>query len=142
VFKPSFRAADALRASVGVRSQGKQVTLRHCWLQSNIGWHYCMALSHPASHELGMFAIQINNHVHPVIPPSKLSKDGNCAILGAISVYTICIRVGCVCKEYEIQLGYVYICSQAVVVCSLSPVIYAQGEFFLMRRNCTCNCYW
>jgi hypothetical protein len=25
-------------------------------------------------------------------------------------------------------------------VCSLSPSIYAQGECFLMRRNCNCNC--
>jgi hypothetical protein len=26
-----------------------------------------------------------------------------------------------------------------VTVCSFSPSIYAQGEWFLMRRNCNCN---
>jgi hypothetical protein len=28
----------------------------------------------------------------------------------------------------------------SVTVCSFSPSIYAQGECFLMRRNCNCNC--
>jgi hypothetical protein len=36
--------------------------------------------------------------------------------------------------------SYIIMCSQAVTVCSFSPSIYAQGECFLMRRNCNCNC--
>jgi hypothetical protein len=35
--------------------------------------------------------------------------------------------------------SYIIMCSQAVTVCSFSPSIYAQGECFLMRRNCNCN---
>jgi hypothetical protein len=37
-------------------------------------------------------------------------------------------------------LQHSFLCSQAVTVCSFSPSIYAQGECFLMRRNCYCNC--
>jgi hypothetical protein len=48
--------------------------------------------------------------------------------------YILTITIACTSRSYIIM------CSQAVTVCSFSPSIYAQGECFLMRRNCNCNC--
>jgi len=38
------------------------------------------------------------------------------------------------------RLSFMFMCSQAIMVCSFSPLSYAQGECSLMRRNCNCNC--
>jgi hypothetical protein len=35
-----------------------------------------------------------------------------------------------------------YVSTYCVMVYSLSPSMYAQGECFLMRRNCICNSIW
>jgi len=37
------------------------------------------------------------------------------------------------------RLSFMFMCSQAIMVCSFSPLSYAQGECSLMRRNCNCN---
>jgi len=39
------------------------------------------------------------------------------------------------------RLSFMFMCSQAIMVCSFSPSSYAQGECSLMRRNCNCNCF-
>jgi hypothetical protein len=68
-----------------------------------------------------------------------------CAVSSGTHVIHVCLPILTAAYSREgSNYIVIYMCSQAVTVCSFSPdlhFMHAQGESFVMRRNCNCNCH-